>query len=137
MKEQDKRQLQEKYMQMQLIEQQMQQVQKQLRIIDQQMQELNMTEQALDELKNTKAGTEILVPMASGIFVKAELKDNKDLAVNVGADTVVKKNVDEAKKLITVQIEEVTQMQQDLNVNLEKLASSAQVLEKELQKLIK
>ena len=134
---QDKKQLQEKYMQMQLIEQQMQQVQKQLKIIEGQIQELNLTEQALDDLKTTKPGTEILVPMASGIFVKAELKENKELAINVGADTVVKKDVDEAKKLITDQIEEVTKMQQELNSNLEKLALSAQMVEKELQKLIK
>ena len=131
----DKKEVQEKYMQMQMIEQQMQQVQKQLKIIDQQMQELAMTDQALDELKNTKEGTEILVPMASGIFVKAELKDNKNLAVNVGADTVVKKDVDEAKNLITTQLEEVTKMQQELNANLEKLAGSAQMIEKELQTL--
>ena len=137
MKEENKKQLQEKYMQMQMIEQQMQQVQKQLKVIDQQIQELNLTEQALNDLKDTKIGSEILVPMASGIFVKAELKDNKELVINVGADTVVKKDVDDAKKLITDQISEVTNMQQQLNMNLEKLASSAQVLEKELQKLVK
>ncbi|MBW2981246.1 prefoldin subunit alpha [Candidatus Woesearchaeota archaeon] len=132
----DKKQLQEKYMQMQMIEQQMQQVQKQLKLLESQMQELNLTEQALDDIKTTKIGTEILVPMASGIFVKAELKDNKELAVNVGANTVVKKNIDEAKKLITDQLEEITNMQQELNINLEKLSLSAQSLEKELTKLI-
>lgn len=132
----DKKQIQEKYMQMQLIEQQMQQVQKQLKLLESQIQELNLTGQALDDLRTTKTGKEILVPMASGIFVKAELKDNKELAINVGADTVVKKNTEETKKLITNQLEEVTKMQQDLTANLEKLAGSAQMLEKELSKLI-
>lgn len=132
----DKKQLQERYMQMQLIEQQMQQVQKQLKLLESQIQELNLTEQAIDDLKTTKTGTEILVPMASGIFVKAELKDNKELAINVGADTIVKKNIEETKKLITGQLEEVTKMHQDLTANLEKLAGSAQTLEKELSKLI-
>jgi len=133
----EKKQLQEKYMQMQLIEQQMQQIQKQLRLIEQQLQELTLTEQALDDLKNTKTGTEILVPIASGIFVKAELKDNKELAVNVGADTVVKKNVGEAKKLITNQLDEITKIQQDLTLNMEKLQLSAQSTQKELQELVK
>lgn len=137
MNEENRKQLQEKYMQMQMIEQQMQQVQKQLKVIDQQIQELNLTEQALNDIKDTKVGSEILVPMASGIFVKAELKDNKELAINVGADTVVKKNVDDAKRLINDQISEVNNMQQQLNANLEKLASSAQLIEKELQKLVK
>ncbi len=135
--EKEKQQLQEKYMQMQLIEQQMQQIQKQLKLIEQQMQELILTEQALDDLKNTKTGTEILVPLASGIFVKAELKDNKELAVNVGADTVVKKDVGEAKKLITNQLEEITKIQQDLTENMEKLNLSAQSIQKELSGLIK
>ncbi len=88
----DKKQIQEKYMQMQLIEQQMQQIQKQLQLLENQLQELNLTLQALDDLKNTKPGTDILVPIASGIFFKAELKDNEELALNVGADTVVKKS---------------------------------------------
>jgi prefoldin alpha subunit len=135
--EKEKQQLQEKYMQMQLMEQQMQQVQKQLKLIEQQMQELTLTEQALNDLKNAKIGSEILVPIASGIFVKAELKDNKELAVNVGADTVVKKSIEEAKELIINQVEEITKIQEDLTGNMEKLQLSAQSIQKELQGLIK
>jgi len=132
----DKKQLQEKYMQLQMIEQQMQKVQKQLNLLENQIQELNITEQAIDDIQEAKVGTEILVPMASGIFVKAELKNNQDLAVNVGADTVVKKSVEDTKQLITQQIKEVSKMHQDLTANLEKLAGSAQIIEKELSKLI-
>ena len=133
----DQKQIQEKYMQMQLLEQQMQQIQKHLQLLENQLHELNITEQALDEIKTTKIGAEILVPMASGIFVKAELKDNKELAVNVGANTVVKKSIEEAKKLITSQVEDITNMQQNLTANFQKLTESAQMLEKELSKLIK
>ena len=135
--EANKKQLQEKYIQLQLIEQQMQQVQKQLRLMESQIQELNITEQALEDIKTTKTGSEILVPMASGIFIKAEIKDNQGLAVNVGADTIVEKSVEETKLLVANQLEEIVGMHQTLTANLQKLAGSAQMLEKELSKLIK
>ena len=46
----DKKQIQEKYLQMQLLDQQMKQVQKQLQLLENQIQELHITEQALNLL---------------------------------------------------------------------------------------
>jgi len=41
-----------------------------------------------------------LAPIINGIFVKAELKDNQNLLINVGADTVVEKTVSQAVELL-------------------------------------
>jgi len=128
-------QIQEKYIELQMLEQQMQQVQKQLQLLEQQSVELNSTKEAIATLAKTKTGTEVLVPISQGIFFKAQLKDNKDLTVNVGSEVGVKKSIEESQKLVENQLVEMIKFQQELTSNLQKLASKAQDLEKELSKL--
>ena len=128
---------QEKYLEMQILDQQMKQVQKQLQLIGQQIQELAITEQALTDIKITKPGTEIFIPLASGIFIKAEIKDTKELALNVGANIVVKKDIENAELLISGQRTEIENIQKDLSLNLQKLNLKAREIEKEITQLIK
>ena len=133
----NKEEIQQKNMELHLIEQQMQQVQKQLQLLEQQLHDLNNILEAIGDISKSKPGTEILVPMSSGIFIKAGIKDNKDFIVNVGSDVAVKKSAEETKKLIKEQETEIKKFQQELKANLEKLASKAAEIEKELSELIK
>ena len=129
--------MQQKYMEMQMLSQQIQQVQKQLELLANQVQELNTTNEALDDIGKTKPGTEIRVPLASGIFIKAQLTDNKDVTVNVGSGTAVKKSIPEAKELIDKQLKEISGFKKELEGNLTQLAAKAQLIEKELSELVK
>ena len=95
-----KEELQNKYMQYQMIDQQMKQIQQQVQVIEKQLVDLAVTRQAMDDLEKTNVGSEILVPVSNGIFTKAELKDNKKLILNVGSNTAVEKSIPETKKLI-------------------------------------
>lgn len=135
MKEEEKR-LQEKYIEMKTIEQQMTEIQKQAQIVEQQLMELMATAQNLEDFKKTKKGDEILVPVSSGIFAKAELKNNKEFLVNVGADTVVTKDIDSTKKLMEKQVEEMRELHTKVNMHMQKLALYASNVEQELKELV-
>ena len=124
--------LQQAYMEMQMLGQQMQSLQRQLQLIEQQNIELIAAKQAIDDISKTKQGTEILVPVIAGIFVKGHLKDNKEFIVNVGSNTAVKKSAEESKKLIDEQEEEIKKVQTQLNAELQRLGQKAALLEKEL-----
>jgi prefoldin alpha subunit len=137
MADEKQKQMQQKYMEMQMLEQQMQHVQKQLQLLEQQNMELVATREAIDEIASAPAGKEILVPISSGIFIKGQLKENKELTVNVGANVAVNKSVDDTKALIEEQIHEVENFRNELSMNMQKLASKAQELENELSNLIK
>ncbi|MBW3004130.1 prefoldin subunit alpha [Candidatus Woesearchaeota archaeon] len=136
MTEDNTAELQQKYMQLQLFQQQIEQVQKQMQMLDKQFQELHIVKQGLDDLKNTKNGTEILVPISSGIFVTADLKDNKKVTVNVGSDVAAEKTVDQAQELIVKQIDEVAKIKEQLTADLSKMRLQAGVLQQELQKMV-
>ena len=131
----DEEQLQEKYIEMKMIEQQMQEMQKQAQIVEQQLMEMMSTVQSLEEFKKTDKGDKVLVPISSGVFVKAELKDNTEFLVNVGADTVVSKDIDSTKKLIEKQVEELQGLQEKIMMNMQKIGMRAGSVEEELKEL--
>ena len=136
MEENKDKKAQEMYMEFQVLEQQIRQLQKQLEVITSQLIELNATSNSLDEFKKISQGSEVFVPLSSGIFVKANIKDTSELLVNVGANVVVKKDNDSTKKLIQNQMEEIKKIQRQMIEELEKMTSHAAQIEMQLQSLI-
>ena len=133
---QEEKKLQEKYIEMKTIEEHMKEVQKQAQMVEQQLAELITNEQSIEEFKKAKKGDEILVPISSGIFVKAELKDNNEFLVNVGADTVVKKGIDSTKELMEKQVEDMRELHVKINMQLQRLSIHASGIEEELKELV-
>ncbi|MBN1644839.1 prefoldin subunit alpha [Candidatus Woesearchaeota archaeon] len=134
-KEENAQELQQKYMQLQMFNQQLQQFQQQLEAVQNQMVEIQTILLALDDIAKTEVGKEILVPLSSGIFVKAEIKENKKLNVNVGSNTVVEKSVQETKALLDRQIIELNKLNEDLIGQYTKIAGEAEKVQAELQKM--
>lgn len=133
-KEKDAQKLQQKYIEMQIIDQQMKQMQKQIQLIEMQMSEITVTKEALNDLKDAKINSDILAPISSGIFVKAALADNKKLAVNVGSGTVVEKKIPEVIKIIEEQESEIKKTYDSLMAEMQKLGTKALQIEESLSK---
>ncbi|MFH1276127.1 MAG: prefoldin subunit alpha [Candidatus Woesearchaeota archaeon] len=119
--EPNEEELKQKYMQFKMLQEQLEKLQEHAEMLNQRNSELEITKESLAEIKNTKANTEILAPLADGIFMKTELKENQKLMLNVGADTVVEKDVEEVitlieeqKKQITIKVIEVEEIMQEL-----------------------
>lgn len=134
--EEKEKKAQEMYMEFQVLEQHIKQLQGQLGIIANQIIELNTTRNSLEEFNKISMDKDVFVPLSSGIFAKAKIRGNSELLVNVGANVVVKKDVDSAKKLVQTQIEEIKKVQRQMIDNLEKMASRAAQLEMQLQSLV-
>ena len=78
--------------------------------VDSQIQDLLQTKKALMEIVDCKEGSPMLAQLATGMFVKAELKNVKNVVLNVGANTGVEKTIEEANKLVETQMEEIQQV---------------------------
>jgi len=126
-----------KYMELQLLQQKMQQVQQQMEELDQQTVQIDATGKSLDEFKEVKEGTEILVPVANGVFARAKVTDTQQLLVNVGASINVQKSVPDVKILMSEQVKELKQLQEDLGKQLQQMAEMAEKAQTELQELVK
>lgn len=129
--------LKEKYTELRLIDQQIRQIQKQLQELENQVLEIMYVQQSLDDLKEVKVGKEILVPVSNGIFAKAALKENNELLVNVGANTVVSKDVDSVKKMLEENINEIKKLETRFLQDLQQLSMRATGIEKEMSTLVK
>ena len=116
---------QEKFIKLSMLEQQARQIQQQLELIDQQMIELQLLKMSLDELNKTKINEEIFASIGRNIFVKAELK-SKDLLIDTGAKTIVKKNIDETKELIDKDISSLTETRDKIIDELNQVAAEIQ-----------
>jgi prefoldin alpha subunit len=83
--------------------------------------ELQIIKQSLSDLSKQK-GKDILFPVGSGILAHGKIADTKELLINVGANVVLPKSVEEAKQLIDEQVEEISKLQDSLRKELSKLA---------------
>ncbi|MBI4441491.1 prefoldin subunit alpha [Candidatus Woesearchaeota archaeon] len=123
----------EKYSLLQLIDQQMRQTQKQVKNLRAQHENLLGSMQALDDLPKCDVGSPLLVPITGGIFVAATLQEKDMVTVNIGADTMVRKDLAGARKLLEEQVAEVEAVLVQLTNDLKELSAQAQKLQGELQ----
>ncbi len=127
--------LQKLYMEFQILEQHIKQLEKQSAALNNQLMELIVTNQGLDDMKKIDEKTEILVPLSSGIYAKAELKDNKSFIVNVGANTALVKDGNSTKKMIEDQIDEIKKLQENLANQMQAQTVKAVSMEQEINKI--
>lgn len=127
--------LQKIYIEFQLLNQQIQQLEKQNEALNNNLMELIMTNQSLDDLKDIKEKTEILVPVSAGIHAKAEIKDSKSFIVNVGANVALVKDLKSTKEIIKNQIVEIRGLQESLAEQLQERVAKASSMEQEISQI--
>jgi len=132
----DQKELNEKYFELQILEQQLKQVNQQLLGMDNQLLELQRIKDNLDDIANTNKDTEMLVAIGGGVFSKAELKDPNKVLMNVGANIVVEKDIASSKVVVDHQIGQITDVIKQLEQEFQILAMNSQVLQQDLQKMI-
>jgi|SRR3989344_2144435 len=118
-----------------MLEQEAMKLQQQMQMIDQPMFELQNLQFGLQELE--KSGEkEMLANLGKNIFIKTQIL-NKDLLVDVGNRTFIKKNIPETLKVIEEQLEKlidaknrILQAMQELQEKMERVIVEAESEEK-------
>lgn len=128
-------QIQQKYMQFQVLQQQLEQLSQHLELLTQQNSELEISTSAVKKLGEAAEGNELLASVADGIFFKARLGDNKKLVVNVGSDITVEKTVPEVVELLERQKGEISKKMAEADALMQKLSSQAMEIYQEVEKL--
>ena len=126
-------QIQQKYMQFQMIQQQLEEVNQHLGMLNEQSSELDISIEAVKEIAKTKLDNEFLAPVANGIFIKGELKENQKLVVNVGMNTTVEKTIPEVVVLLEEQKKEIIARIAETDSIMMKMNSEAMKLFKEVE----
>ncbi len=132
--ENDAQSMQQKQMEMQMLNSQLQQLQQQLNAVEQQSMEIEFVIDALENLSKVEVDTDVLVPLSSGIFVKAKLQDNKNLIVNVGSNTTVTKTIPEVQDMLKQQVQEIAKVKKELTDKFTEFASKFQIMQMDLMR---
>lgn len=126
---------QEKILEYKLLFQQLQQLQQNIHAVGQHLEDLKKIQENIETISSTSSGTETLVPLGSGIFLKAQVKDTTRLIMNVGASICVEKTPLEAVEAVSKQLIEMEQLFGQLEEEAERTAEQIQYFKKEMGSL--
>ena len=111
-----------KALEMQLMSHNLNNLRNQIASLAQQTMELEDLREGLSGLKDIK-DTKSFIPFGSGIFLESELKQPKDVLMNVGTGILVKKDFKSAVDIIGRQISELKKISLEMTSELEKIES--------------
>ncbi|MBT4576887.1 prefoldin subunit alpha [Candidatus Woesearchaeota archaeon] len=127
--------LKEKYMEFQMLEQSLAHLNQKKASIENQMNEFVSLQESLDSLKNSKDNSPMFSPLGSGVFIKSELKDSKNVLVNIGSNIAIERTVDDSKELVEKQMTELRGILIKLESEIGKGLEKGNALSAELAKL--
>lgn len=120
---------QQQLQRLQDMEQHMNRLSDELQALENKSAELKTIQEALSDLNEKEEGTELLVPLSNGIFMKAKLVDAKQLLVNVGKGTIVPKSNEEAKKMVAEQQAELDKYKTSIITQMQAIDEKAYEIE--------
>ena len=110
----DERDVQRKYIQLQLFKQQLTTLIEQKNIINERISELTISIDALKKLGNVKKDQRIMTTLGSSVFVSANIQDSDNVLVNIGAGVMALKGRHDAiillKQTILILLRVILQM---------------------------
>jgi len=135
MNEETQKNLQQKFLELQMLEQQIKEVKQHQQILTHKLQELTKLEESITDLEEVKDKKQLFAQIGPSVFLKTELKDNKHVFMDIGSNIVLEKSLPEAKKLIATQLKEINDNMKLIEHHLVNASKQTQNLQQELQAL--
>jgi len=132
----DEKEIEQKYVMLQMIDAQMKELEKEIENIEQRAMDISSLKMSLKSFAGAKSNSKSLSPLGLGIYTESEVKSTKDVFVNVGAGVMVKKTTAEAGEMLDKQMLQIDSVALQLTQNITNLATRAQQIEKEIQALM-
>ena len=129
------KELQTKYIQLQLMKQQVSAFVEEKNLIDEKMSELVSAVNALNKLKDVEKGGEMWSPVGGSVFVRSDIKDVEQVLVSVGAGVALKKQRAEAIDILQSRLEELAKLDRNIVAELKKFSGHIESLESDVQQL--
>ncbi len=127
--------LQEKVIELNVLDSRLKEIQQQIQVIDQQLMELQILEKNIDEIKKAKKNSETLSSLGPGVFIKSTIANNEEIFIDIGSKIIAKKTAEEAKELVKKRTEQIMNIR-DIVVNeINNIVFQIQKIESEIQQM--
>jgi prefoldin alpha subunit len=127
-KEENKADMQNKFVEISMLEGKLKQLEQSLNFLDQQIMEQQLLQLNLDEIKKMKKGQEMLFLLGKSVFIKGKI-DEPELLVNVGSNALVKKNAEKAKEIVERQKLQIASIRGEIAREMEKILGQISIIE--------
>ena len=124
---------QRKYMEYNLYKNQMQGFSEELSTIAETIHVMNTARETLENFDKVKENPDILIPIGAQTFAHAKITDLKSVLVNVGANTILKKDVPKALEALNSQTKELEEARTKIETNMKELAERMEEMEPALE----
>ena len=131
----DKKDLQRKYMQLQMLRQYAQALTEEHANIERQLTEMAITAAALEKLDKIEPGEEMMSSLGNDCYVKADIKDTDKVIVGIGSSVYLRKSVVDARKIISSRQDDILKAQRKIMEELNVIANQIAKLEPEVARM--
>ena len=111
---------QNKMVELSILDQQLKQLEQKAIELEKNVYELQLSSLALEDLQGKK-GSEVMIPLAGGIFVRGKIEDAEKVIVHVGNKILAKKTLDQAKKIVEKQIDKLSKERLKIDKEMNKM----------------
>lgn len=129
------KELQEKYILYQLLQQNMEKLRQQIELIERQLIEIKNTEEVFRDFKKRRGSDDVLIPLGSGCYGSGSVKNLKNVLVNIGANIMVSKPVESAKLFLNEREKELEKSAKEIQEQMVKIAKEIDETAVDIQKL--
>lgn len=133
-KSSSKDEMQQKVLTYRILQSHLEQLKKDAELIERKYIEVEATKQFLNDAKDGKKDTEILLPVGAGIFAKGKLTDKK-LLFDIGSGVMVNKSNADVEAVVENSIAEIESAVKKLNKEMQETVHKLNDLTSELQLL--
>src|SRR3989338_7805110 len=126
--------MQEKYIEVQILKQQISAYVEQKQALDEKQNEIGATIEALKTLPTVKSGEEMWSNLGSGTFVRSDIKDTEKVLVAIGAGVVSKEPLARAIDILESRLNEINEAIEQIIMQANAMVERINQLEPELEK---
>lgn len=120
--------LKEAYIHYQLFKQQLATLNSQKSLLEKNIELIKETIENMKEINSIQEGKEILISIGNGVYVRGELKNNRNVIMEIGNDVMIEKNIPEAIPFLEKKIEDTKDV-------IEKIDKQIVAFENEIKKI--
>ena len=98
-------------------------IESRLAVVDTALSEMLIASSTLEGIKNTPKGTEALIPVGAGSFIRVELADSEKIVMGVGAGVSLEKSVNDSIESLKNRQDDLEKLRTSLQQQLSQIAS--------------
>ena len=124
--------IENKILQLNMLDQELKKLEQSAIEVERHVYEMQLTENSLEDLKS-RGNSEVMIPLAGGIFVKGKIEDSSKVLVHVGNRILAKKSIADAKKILEKQMNKILKDKESMDGDINSIVKEMTALEEQVR----